>query len=94
MKTRSKSYRLVRRAGQQVTRPPGRNHPGIEKCATGINSSEDGLPGNQNQDIPNFEPVVIPPNKPPKAKRTRQTKEEYITVLRAFYTAQKTLLLI
>ena len=41
MKTRSKSYRLVRRAGQQGTRPQGRNQPGIEKCATGINSSED-----------------------------------------------------
>ena len=32
---------------------------------------------------------MIPPNKPPKAKRTRWTKEEYKTVLRAFYTAQK-----
>ena len=89
MKTRSKSCRLVRCAGQQGTRSPGRNQPGIEKRATGINSSEDDLPGNQNQDIPNPEPVVIPPNKPLKAKRTRWTKEEYKTVLRAFYTAQK-----
>ena len=94
MKTRSKSYRLVRRAGQQGTRPLGRNQRGIEKCAAGINSSEDDVPGNQNQDIPNPEPVVIPPNKPPKAKRTRWTKEEYKTVLRECYTAQKTLLLI
>ena len=54
-----------------------------------LNSSEDDLPGNQNQDIPNPKPVVIPPNKPPKAKRTRWTKEEYKIVLRAFYTAQK-----
>ena len=74
MKTRSKSYHLVRRASQQGTRPPGRSQPGIEKCGTGINSSEDDLPGNQNQDIPNPEPVVIPPNKPPKAKRTRWIK--------------------
>ena len=73
---------LVHRAGQQGTCPPGRNYPGIEKCGTGINSSEDYLPGNQNQDIPNPEPIVIPPNKPPKAKRTRWTKEEYKTVLR------------
>ena len=94
MKTRSKSYCLVRRAGQQGTHPPGRNQPGIEKCATGINSSEDDLSGNQNQDIPNPEPVVIPPNKPPQAKRTRWTKEEYKTILRAFYTSQKILLLI
>ena len=94
MKTRSKSYRLVRRAGQQGTHPLGRNQPGIEKCATGINSSEDDLSGNQNQDIPNPEPVVMPPNKPPQAKRTRWTKEEYKTILRAFYTAQKILLLI
>ena len=84
MKTKSKSYRLVRRAGEQ-----GRNQPGIEKCATRLNSFEDDLPGNQSQDIPNPEPVVIPRNKAPKAKRTRWTKEEYKTVLRAFYTAQK-----
>ena len=58
MKTRSKSNHLVRRAGQQGTRPPGRKQPGIEKCATGVNTSEDDLPGNQNQDIPNPEPVV------------------------------------
>ena len=90
MKTRSKSYRLVRCAGQQGTRSPGRSQPGIKKCVTGINSSEDDLPGNQNQDITNPEPVVIPPNKHPKAKRTRWTKEEYKTVLRAFYIAQKT----
>ena len=32
---------------------------------------------------------MIPPNKSPKAKRTRWTKEEYKTVLRAFYTSQK-----
>ena len=89
MKTRSKSCRLVRRAGQQGTGHPGRNQPGIEKYATGINSSEDDLPGNQNQHIPNPEPAVIPPSKPPKAKRTRWTKEEFKTVLRAFYTAQK-----
>ena len=89
MKTRSKSYRLVRRAGQQGMCPPGRNQPGIERCATEINSSEHDLPGAQDQDIPNPEPVVIPPNKPPKAKRTRWTKEEYKTVLRAFYTAPK-----
>ena len=88
MKTRSKSYRLARRAGQQGTRLPGRNQPGIKKCATGMNSSEDDLPGNQNQDIPNSEPVVIPPNKPLKAKRTRWTKEGYKTVVRAFYTTQ------
>ena len=89
MKTRSKSYCLVRCAGQQGMHPPGRNQPGIEKCSTGINSSEDDLPGNHNQDIPNPEPVVIPPNKPPKAKRTQWAKEEYRTVLRAVYTAQK-----
>ena len=69
--------------------PPGRNQPGIEKCATGINSSGDDLPGNQNQDIPNPEPVVIPPSKPPEAKKTRWTKEEYKTILRAFYNTQK-----
>ena len=94
MKTRSKSHHLFCRKGQQGKLPPGRKQPGIEKCATGINSTEDDLPGNQNQDIPNPEPVVTPPNKPPKAKRTRWTKEEYKTGLRAFYTAQKTLLLI
>ena len=67
-----------------------REKPGQDrKCATGINSSEDDLPGNQNQDIRHHEPVVIPPYKPPKAKRTRWSKEEYKTVLRAFYTAQK-----
>ncbi|XP_063585358.1 uncharacterized protein LOC134762742 [Penaeus indicus] len=88
MKTRNKSYRLVRRAGQQGTRPSGGNQPEVEKYASGTSSSEDDLPGNQNQDIPNPEPVVIPP-KQPKAKRTRWTKEEYKTVLRAFYTAQK-----
>ena len=38
--------------------------------------------------MPNPEPEVIPPNKPPKAKLTRWTKEEYKTVLKAFYTAQ------
>ena len=89
MKTRSKSYHLVCRVGQLGTCSPGRNQPGIKKYATGINSSEDDLPGNQNQDIPNPEPVVITPNKPPKAKRTPWTKEEYKTVLIAFYTSQK-----
>ena len=67
MKQRSKSYRLARCEGQQGTHAPRRNQPGIKKCATGINSSEDDLPDNENQDIPNPELVVIPPNKLPKA---------------------------
>ena len=67
MKPRSKSYRLVLCEGQQGTHAPRRNQPGIKKCATGINSSEDDLSGNQKQDIPNPELVVIPPNKPLKA---------------------------
>ena len=88
MKTRNKSYRLVRRVGQQGTRPSGGNQPEVEKYASGTNSSEDDLPGNQNQENPNPEPAVIPP-KQSKVKRTRWTKEEYKTVLRAFYTAHK-----
>ena len=32
---------------------------------------------------------MIPPNTPPKAKRTQWTKEEYKTILRAFYIAQE-----
>ena len=87
MQTRKKSNRIDRRAGNQGSRPPGRNQPGIEKSATGINSSENALQGNQNQGIPNTEPVVIATNQPPKAKRTKWTKEEYKIVLQAFYKA-------
>ena len=39
MKLRNKSYRIVRRAGQQGSRPPGFDQPGVEKSATVSNTS-------------------------------------------------------
>ena len=66
---------------------PRSDLPEVEKYATESNSSENDLQGNQNQDIPNTEPVVIATNQPPKAKRTKWTKEEYKIVLQAFYKA-------
>ena len=59
MKPNKKPYRIGRRAGQQGSRPPEGNQSGVEKSASGMQSSQDDPHGHQNQDIPNSDPVVI-----------------------------------
>ena len=71
MKTRTKSYRIGRRAGEQGPRPSGRNQPEVEKSATGMNSQTDDLSGYQNQDFPNPEPIVTTSNNSTRSKRIK-----------------------
>ena len=87
MKPKPNSSRIGRRADKQGSRPPEGNQSGVEKSASGIQSSQNDPPGLQNQVLPNPDPVVIdkPSDKP---KRMKWTIEDYQNVLRAFYTAQ------
>ena len=88
MKTRNKSYRLVRRAGEQGTRPSGRDQPEVEKLVTRSNSSQDqGQRGHQEGPDPNPGPVGSPPKNCKKEKRKKWTREEYKEVLYCFYLA-------
>lgn len=88
MKTRSKSYRIVRRAGQQGTRPSGRDQPEIEKSATESTSSPNTSPnGHQNGSSPNPGPSGLPSKTNQKEKRKKWTREEYKEVLYCFYYA-------
>ncbi|XP_042889217.1 uncharacterized protein LOC122264411 [Penaeus japonicus] len=82
---RNKPSRIARRAVHQGARPSGPDSPEVEKYATESDSSQDDLPGNQNQDITNPEPAVITNQ---KAKRNKWSIEDYRSVLRAFFTAQ------
>ena len=69
MKTRNKSYRIGRHAGEQGPRSSGRNQPEVERFATGITSQINDLSGNQNQDIPNPEPTVTTSNSSQKNQK-------------------------
>ena len=88
MKTRKKSYRIVRRAGQQGTRPSGKDQPEVEKSATESDSSLNECPsGNQNGSCPNPGPSGSPPKKNQKEKRKKWTREEHKEVMYCFYYA-------
>lgn len=88
MKTRKKSYRIVRRAGQQGTRPSGEDQPEVEKSATESNSSLNEYPsGHQNGSCPNPGPSGSPPKKNQKEKRKKWTREEHKEVMFCFYYA-------
>lgn len=89
MKTRSKNtYRLVRRAGKQGTRPPRElSQLGVEKCTTDSASSPNKtLNGHRERDNPKPGPTEkIPPKSKQKEKRIRWTREDYTDVMYAFY---------
>ena len=87
MKPHNKPYRIGRRAGNQGSRTPEGNQSGIEKSATGIQSSKDDPPGHQNQVLPNPDPAVIEPKS--KNKRQKWTIEDYKNVIRAYNIAQE-----
>ena len=87
MKTNQKPSRIGRRADKQGSRPPEGNQSGVEKSASGMQSSQNDPHGHQNQVIPNPDPVVIE-QPPSKFKRQRWATEDYKNVLRAFFIAQ------
>ena len=86
MNLRSKSYRIVRRAGQQGARPSGVDQPGVEKLATeSISSQTESLDGYQDRRISNSGPLDSIPTQNQKKKRKKWTKEEYKDVMYCFY---------
>ena len=87
MKPKPNSSRIGRRADKQGSRPPKGNQSGVEKSASGMQSSQYDPHGHQNQVIPNPDPVVIE-QPPSKFKRQRWATEDYKNVVRAFFIAQ------
>ena len=86
MNLRSKSYRIVRRAGQQGARPSGVDQPGVEKLATeSISSQTESLDGHQDRRISNSGPLDSIRTQNQKKKRKKWTKEEYKDVMYCFY---------
>ena len=70
MNLRSKSYRIVRRAGQQGARPSGVDQPGVEKLATeSMSSQTESLDGNQDRKNSNSGPLDSIPTQNQKKKR-------------------------
>ena len=89
MKTRSKkSYHIVRRVGNQGTRPPRElSQLGVEKCTTDSASSPNYTSdGHQERESPNSGPSEKePPTKNQKEKRIRWSREDYSDVMYAYY---------
>ena len=63
------------------------NQAGIEKYATGTNSTQNAPEDDHTEDIPQRGPHVAPPQNPTKASRQKWSREEYKEVMEAFYTA-------
>ena len=83
-----KSSRIARRAVKQGARPSVADQAGVEKLATGTNSSTESLNGNQNREETNPGPSDKTPKQvSTKGKRTRWTRQEYKHVLYAYYYA-------
>ncbi|XP_066930549.1 uncharacterized protein [Clytia hemisphaerica] len=87
MKPKQKPYRIDCLAGYQGSRPSEGNQSGVEKSATGIQSSQNDPQGHQNRETTNSDPVVIEPKNKPK--RQKWTIEDYKNVIRAFTIAQE-----
>ena len=77
------SCRIGRRADKQGPRSPVGDQAGIEKYATGTNSTQNALEDHHTEDIPH----VAPPQNSTKASRQKWSREEYKEVMEAFYTA-------
>ena len=92
MKTSQKRKTILHRPSRryQGTRPPLVNQGGVEKWATGQNSSHNDLDGNQNRHSSNLGPpestsIVTRPVKP--QQRQKWSREEYKEILYCFYYA-------
>ena len=82
MKTRRSPCRIVCRADQQGTCPPGQDSPGIITYATESKSSPNESPyGHQRGMHPTSEPADPTPTKHHKEKRKRWIREEYQEIM-------------
>ena len=84
-----KSNRIARLAGQQGARPPTGNQEGVEKSATGRNSSQ---PNEEDHSLTETtsqtgRPSSTNPSVTSKGTRVRWTRDEYRDVMRTYYTA-------
>ena len=86
-RTRNNSCRIGRPADQQRPRPPAGNQAGIEKSATGTNSTHEVLEDIHNEENPHRGPLATSTVNPSKVTRQKWTREEYKQVMEAFYKA-------
>ena len=90
MQTRSKTYHIGRRVGNQGPRPSVSNQAEVEKYTSGRNSSQDDLSGHSERSETNLNSAVQTPESihvKEKIKKVRWTRDEYKEVIYSFYLA-------
>ena len=79
--------RIGRRAGQQGPRSPVRDQAGIEKFATGTDSTHQPVEEPHAEDTPHSGLLCTTTKIPTKGNRQKWSREEYKDVMEAYYNA-------
>ena len=80
------SNRIGRHPAKKGPRSPVRNQTGLEKSATGTNSSHQESE-ESHAEITSHNGLQRSKNTPTKSNRTKWTREEYMNVMEAYYNA-------